>query len=640
MKIKSLHIQNFRSIEDQTIPIDQFTCFVGINGAGKSNVLAALNIFFRNFSGNTNIEKISEDDFHLQNTKEIIKIGVSFENLSDEAKDDFKAYVRQNELTIYCKIKWLDNGDDIEYLHFGSRNVIKAFADFFGSATAGAKVAELKEKYDVVKSTFPELPPAKTKEDMTSSLRNYEELHPDKCELLESTEQFYGWSKGTNRLNKYIQWVFIPAVKDASQEKDESKNSALGQLLQRTIRQKLNFTEDLKQLSEKTLTEYQTIVKSKDDVLTEISSAIQSKLQIWSHKRSRLQIQWNSEDKKSVQIAEPNAEFKLGEDDFLGDVSRIGHGLQRSFILALLQELSDSNAEEKNQTLILGFEEPELYQHPPQIRHMQSVLEKLALAGSQVLITTHNPLLVSNERYESVRRVCKTNGKTTFKMASLQIISDMLGSALETQQDTQSSILAKICQIMLPTLNEIYFCKSAILVEGIEDLAYLSSAIVLENKYDLFRNSGCTIIVCGGKTNISRPLAICLQLGIPAFVIFDSDSDCKPDKKEKNIRDNKCLLKLLSEEIPDYLPTANIFNKKYVMWSPNITKTTKAEYGEVEWASLQEKIREENNLISEIKEKNTMLISKTLEEVYASRKIPSLTSALTAIEEFIVENDL
>ena len=43
MKIREIRIQNFRSFDDETIRFDDYTCFVGPNGGGKSNVLTALN---------------------------------------------------------------------------------------------------------------------------------------------------------------------------------------------------------------------------------------------------------------------------------------------------------------------------------------------------------------------------------------------------------------------------------------------------------------------------------------------------------------------------------------------------------------------------------------------------------------------
>lgn len=46
LRIKQIHIKNFRSIINETINTDRFNIFVGLNDAGKSNVLKALNLFF------------------------------------------------------------------------------------------------------------------------------------------------------------------------------------------------------------------------------------------------------------------------------------------------------------------------------------------------------------------------------------------------------------------------------------------------------------------------------------------------------------------------------------------------------------------------------------------------------------------
>lgn len=44
--IQRIHIQNFRSIVDETIDLSGIDCFVGKKDSGKSNVLKALNLFF------------------------------------------------------------------------------------------------------------------------------------------------------------------------------------------------------------------------------------------------------------------------------------------------------------------------------------------------------------------------------------------------------------------------------------------------------------------------------------------------------------------------------------------------------------------------------------------------------------------
>lgn len=50
IKIKSVHIKNFRSIRSETIEVKDLNIFVGLNDAGKSNFLKALNLFFNGYT--------------------------------------------------------------------------------------------------------------------------------------------------------------------------------------------------------------------------------------------------------------------------------------------------------------------------------------------------------------------------------------------------------------------------------------------------------------------------------------------------------------------------------------------------------------------------------------------------------------
>ncbi len=77
------------------------------------------------------------------------------------------------------------------------------------------------------------------------SKEEYETNHPDQLNEMQSNDEFYGATKGTSQLAPHIQWVFIPALKDANEESLESKTSALGQLLARTVQYKVSFNEKL-----------------------------------------------------------------------------------------------------------------------------------------------------------------------------------------------------------------------------------------------------------------------------------------------------------------------------------------------------------------------------------------------------------
>lgn len=46
MKIKSLEVNNFKSIQHEKIEFENLAIFVGSNGSGKSNLLKALDYFY------------------------------------------------------------------------------------------------------------------------------------------------------------------------------------------------------------------------------------------------------------------------------------------------------------------------------------------------------------------------------------------------------------------------------------------------------------------------------------------------------------------------------------------------------------------------------------------------------------------
>jgi putative ATP-dependent endonuclease of the OLD family len=111
---------------------------------------------------------------------------------------------------------------------------------------------------------------------MIEALRAYEETHQENCEEIRSADEFYGVSKGKNLLEKYIQWVYVPAVKDASTEQAEARNTALGQLLGRTVRSKVNFKNSIENIRVETQQKYRELLDGSQSQLEEISSTLKS----------------------------------------------------------------------------------------------------------------------------------------------------------------------------------------------------------------------------------------------------------------------------------------------------------------------------------------------------------------------------
>lgn len=591
MKIESVRIKNLRSFSDVTIPFNDYTCLVGANGAGKSTVLCALNVFFRETDNAvTDVTQLSEQDFHQRTTSSPIEITVTFVDLNPAAQKDFADYYRQGKLIISAVATYNATTGRAEVKQMGQRLVMPAFKEFFKAVGDKKLVGDLRPIYSELRVAYPSLPVLTSKEAMIAALHDYENAHTDECEVVPSEDQFYGVSKGTNRLAKFLQWVYVPAVKDAVTEQVEVRNSSLGKLLARTVRSKAKFDERISVLREDLRKEYHKLLEENQSVLDGISTSLKARLSEWAHPDATLRLLWSHDPDRSIRIEEPFARILAGEGDFEGDLTHFGHGLQRSYLLVLLQELASAD-DASGPRLILGCEEPELYQHPPQARHLAAVLQKLSATNSQVVVTTHSPHFVSGEGFEDVR-VVKRNRDTKQSSVTHMRYVDLAASAAAAsgeQLKKPAGVLAKIHQALQPSLSEMFFTHRLILVEGLEDQAYITAYLNLMGKWDAFRRSGSHIVPTNGKSEMIQPLIIAKHLGISTYVIFDSDAD-KPDKsgsKQKHQKDNSTLLNLLGQTGQNPFPASNLWGKGFVAWHADIGAVVRNDIGASEWESSQ-----------------------------------------------------
>lgn len=581
MKIKTIRLENFRSFEDDTIILNRYSCFVGPNGAGKSNVLAALNVFFQErVASATDISNLTDEDYFGKNTNSPIRITVTFDELRPEAQTALAAYVRQNELVVTAEAVFDQAAGIGQVRHFGHRLGMEAFRPFFDADKAGAKAGALATIYDALRGQFGELPNPRSKDDKAEALRQYEAAHPDRCVLIPSADDFYGVNS-TGKLAAFVQWVFVPAVKDAAEEGKEAKNTALGKLIARAVRTRTNFDAELEALKTDTLSKYRELLERNQASLTELAQALQRRLEAWAHPDVRLGMEWLSDPAKSVVLQQPVAGIKTGEGDFLGSLARMGHGLQRSYLLALLQELAGSEAPNAP-TLILGCEEPELYQHPPQARHLADVFGELSAGNNQILVTTHSPLFVSGDGFENTRLVRRPNNNASSQVKALtfQSLCARIRGALGEDQDRRiEGLIAKIHQALRPGIAEMFFARAPVLVEGLEDVSYITTELHLSGQWSEFRRLGCHLIPVNGKDKLIQPLAIAVELGLPVFIVFDADSDTqRQDHRIKHERDNRALIALLGAAHPPF-PAASVVAVNHAIWQTNLGNAVKADFG-------------------------------------------------------------
>jgi len=635
MKIESLRIENFRGFKDEIIHFDNYACFIGPNGAGKSTILTALNVFFRQYKDSgTDLSKLSIDDYHHKNPKNPIRITVTFTDLSDQAKADLKDYVRQGKLIVSAEAHYDATMRRAEVRQYGNRLGMEAFRRYFEADKEGVSAPDLKTIFEDLRSSHPGLPAARTKADMAGALQEFEAAHPEECTPIPSEDQFYGAARGANRLSPHLQWVFVPAVKDITEEGVETKSTGLGQLLARTIRSKVDFASKIGEIRETVQAQYQSMLESEQAVLDDLSVSIAVKLKDWAHPDATARILWDQDADQSVKVDEPVACIKLGERGFEGGLARFGHGMQRSFMLSLLQELA-STAQEGSPTLILAIEEPELYQHPPQTRYLADLLQDLSRASAQVIICTHSPHFIPGDDFECVRLVREFGNPRESKVAQLKY-ADLANSLADAGQKflKETGILAKLYPQLNVGISEMFFCKVLVLVEGIEDVAYLSSYLALTGVINDFRRYGCHIVPVGGKSEIIKPLAMARALKIPVYTVFDADTDQeKAEYIQKNKVDNAVLLKLQGHEDSLNWPEECVWRDNLTMWRTSITAIVSEELG-AQWKDHEDAAAAFYGNAGGLK-KNPLAVSRALESAWAAElKSASLCRLTTQILKF------
>lgn len=667
MKLKTLRIENFRAFRDQTVHFDNYTCFVGPNGAGKSTALMALNVFFRQSpEPNVDLSNLTEEDFHRKQTGNPITLTLTFGDLSPDAQSTLKHYYRQGQLVVMAKAVWDPATSSAPVLQYGSRMVMASFAPYFEAVEAKAKAASLKEIYATLRKQYPDLPAASTMDAMQSSLRAYEEAHSDLCELRASADELYGVS-GDSILRKYIQWVYVPPVKFASDEETEAKKTAVGQLLDKVVRQKVSFETDIKTLRDKILTEYRTLVGAKQGVLTEVAASLCQRLQAWTTPNAKVDVAW-SDDESNVSVTQPLARIMAGDETFLGSLTRMGHGLQRAYLIALLEELASlaGAGDVAGPKLLLACEEPELHQHPPQQKHFMSVFEQLAEKDNQVMVTTHSPYFVSGRAFEHVRMVrntAKTGEAIVTSTTCDTVAAELAAIRGEPKPAAPNLQQVRLQQALQPSLNEMFFSPVVVFVEGLEDVAYLTACLVLTGRWAEFRRLGCHFVPVGGKSELVQPVIIAQKFSVPCFVVFDSDTDVMEKAKAKDLPPNACelckqtakdrqatllgrvtfhekdntrILRAFGYDKEPPFPADTVRKPNMVMWHYDIHSALAKDIGAKDLREMEDKVRTEKHLEGDgdIK-KHELLIGYVLESIYvAGKKAASLEKVCDAILTF------
>lgn len=185
MKIKEIHIKNFRSILNETLTFDALTILVGRNGSGKSSFLKAIELFYETS------HKIGKEDFYSENTDEPIEITVTYKDLSTQAQNQFSKYIENGELKVSLVISMVSNKIDPKYHGMRWQN-----SDFETVRNAGSKTNILKE-YKAIKSKqeYENLPTCNSADEVEKVLTAWENENPKALYFGRDVGNFFGFKE-------------------------------------------------------------------------------------------------------------------------------------------------------------------------------------------------------------------------------------------------------------------------------------------------------------------------------------------------------------------------------------------------------------------------------------------------------------
>lgn len=567
MIIKQIEVQNFRALKDVSVDCSGLAAFVGRNGAGKSSILYALDLFY-DISANVSIE-----DFFNRDATDPIIVRVTFSSLSEHECREFASYLQGKDLLVTKRVTMNDGAIDQRY--FAAARQIREFAELrqLGrrDRTNGWKELADSGKFKNLNRSV------RNADQVDAAMIEFENNNPELCEAMEREEQFFGpRNVGGGKLDKYTKFVHIPAVRDAAAE--AAKKGSIHELIDTIVVRKINERADVQELRaefERRVNE----VYSPDNLteLRELGKEVTKVLERYSP-GAELRLLWG--DPKVPDIPPPPAIVRLKSDGYECPISHAGHGLQRCLVVALLHHLASlpSEAAENGETepldtgvaspdLILGFEEPELYLHPSRCRYLADLLLQLAKPDSsgrirnQVLYTTHSPYLVDLQRFDEVRLVrrvtvvgeevplCRVRWFSLDNAArELERINDVAANTF-----TRDSVRARSFPVFTTTVNEGFFGDVVLVVEGMGDLGLFSrlQQIIGKNWVD----RGIVIVPALGKENIDRPVIAFRGLEIPTFFVFDGDANCNARQREQTAKRNARYLRLANESVEDFPET-------------------------------------------------------------------------------------
>lgn len=636
MKLKWVHIKNYRSCKDVRIDFGPMHAIVGANNAGKSSILRALDFLFNPSKG-----KIDEEAFWNGNTEEQIWIEGFFDDLTAQelANDKLRPYLTpENTFHIArsASVVATEEGSSADdkiaisqhyctpvpkYEWLQTAKIIGKNIDDWWSNPDSLKLDNGTSFAEYVGNKKPRVGEWKAKSEQF--MKAYSDHITLATAWADNPQGYSGVLKGT-----LPHFIFVPAVKEASDEAKVTKTNPFGQILYKILESVSSVQKETIEGILKTV-EKQLNRSGGDERIDSIRKTETRLNQLLGDYMScDLEIEFQSPTIETL-ITSPQL---FANDGYRNIISNKGHGLQRAIIFSILRCYSEQVTGigvEKKKPMIFAVEEPELYMHPQAQRSIRRAFRAIADGGDQVLFTTHSSLLVDVAYFDEVVRMeskkLMIEGKERLSSKAWQLSMDKMlvdiKTRISTITPTDSSIRELYAHAYHPNRSEGFFAKKVLLVEGATEQYTLPIyADACKHYFDMLNIS---VVDCGGKGQMDRLYRVFNELGIPCYLLFDYDKS-NPDKNI--IKKSKELLSLIGENTD--LNDAITIKDKYAYF-PNTWETDLRE----ETQNIETLTAEARELLGLQKDSGKPLVARYIAKKLTSEETPIVPESIKGIIE-------
>lgn len=359
MFLKEVRVNNFRSLRDVNIKLDESTILIGENNAGKSTLLDAI----RKGLSRQGLRSVFDDyDFYMDSEmaspkdSEGIKIVLIFE---ERELDEWEGYISDTFI------------DAIQYLDGEKASIILQTSASYNEVTSDIEVN-------------------------TVFLNN--EFEPIA-------------GKVQNLVNRFIVLTPVFYLQALREIKDtfSAKSPLWGKFMKKAA-----IPKDELALIQEQIKQLNTNIISNDENLTKLVNELQKIQKVMDFDGEGQDLvsinavpikTWDLLSKSQVMLNNGTSQMDFPlEKHGQGTQSVTAILLFKAYINILLKEISSESAE-----ALLTLEEPEAHLHPQATRALQKSIEEMEC---QKIITTHSPYFIQNADIRNIRYIKKENGET------------------------------------------------------------------------------------------------------------------------------------------------------------------------------------------------------------------------------------